>query len=234
MERHLDDELQKLNSDLLKMATLTEEGIHNAIESLKNQDADLAESVIQDDHKIDALELTIEEHAIELLALFQPMASDLRFITTGMRINMELERIADLNVNICQRVKDITSYPLLKPLVEIPQLAEIAKEMVREAIDAFVRRDKETATKVILTDKQANKLRNKAMEQLVNDYLIKDGTTAPRAIPLFLIARDLERICDHAASIAEDVIYMVQAKIIRHHRERLLAIESIDPDSEGQ
>ena len=212
------------------MATLTEEGIHNSIESLKNQDSDLAESVIQDDQKIDALELTIEEHAIELLALFQPMASDLRFITTGMRINTELERIADLNVNICQRVKELSSYPLLKPLVEIPQLADVAKEMVREAIDAFVRRDKETATKVILTDKQANELRNKAMEQLMNDYLIKDGSTAPRAIPLFLIARDLERICDHAASISEDVIYMVQAKMIRHHRERLLAIESIDSE----
>ncbi|MCD4778999.1 MAG: phosphate signaling complex protein PhoU [Candidatus Omnitrophica bacterium] len=230
MERHLDDELQKLKSNLLKMATLTEEGIHNSIESLKNQDSDLAESVIQDDQKIDALELTIEEHAIELLALFQPMASDLRFITTGMRINTELERIADLNVNICQRVKELSSYPLLKPLVEIPQLADVAKEMVREAIDAFVRRDKETATKVILTDKQANELRNKAMEQLMNDYLIKDGSTAPRAIPLFLIARDLERICDHAASISEDVIYMVQAKMIRHHRERLLAIESIDSE----
>ena len=230
MERHFDDELDKLKANLLKMATLTENGINNAIDALKTQNSELAESVILEDQKIDDLEILIEEHAIELLALFQPMARDLRFITTGMRINSELESIADLNVNICQRIKELSSFPLLKTLVEIPHLAEIAKQMVREAIDSFVRRDKEAARKVILSDQKANELRNLAVEQLMNDFIIKDGSTAPRAIPLFLIARDLERICDHAASIAEDVIYMVQAKIVRHHRDRLLAIESSEEE----
>ncbi|MEA3560430.1 MAG: phosphate signaling complex protein PhoU [Candidatus Omnitrophota bacterium] len=221
MERHFDEELKKLNMNLLKMAILTEEAIYKSIEALKNRDAQMAGAVIEDDRKIDELELIIEERAVNLLALRQPMAIDLRSITTGMKINAELERIADLAVNISQRVLELVHEPLLKPLIDIPKLTAIARKMVKDAIDAFVNRDQNLAKQVILSDPEADKLRNLIYEELINDYMVKDGTTAPRAVPLLLIARHLERICDHATNIAEDVIYMIEAKVVKHHFEKL-------------
>ncbi|OGX38613.1 MAG: phosphate transport system regulatory protein PhoU [Omnitrophica WOR_2 bacterium RIFCSPHIGHO2_02_FULL_52_10] len=221
MERHFDDELKQLNTDLLTMAAKVEEAIRRSIESLKKRDKDLALKVIVDDRVIDELEVKIEEEVIDLLALFQPMAIDLRFITTGMHINAGLERVADLTVNISQRVLDLADQPLLKPFIDIPKLANQAQYMVKSAIDAFVKRDEELAKKVILSDKEANNLRTLIVTELISDYMEKDTTTVSRAVPLLLITRDLERICDHAASIAEDVIYMVQAKVVKHHRERL-------------
>jgi len=221
MERHLDDELKRFNNDLLQMATLTEEAIYKSIQALKNQDKNLANKIIIEDQRIDNFENIIEEETVELLALFQPMAMDLRFIATGRRLSAELERIADMVVNICQRVIDIADEPLLKPLEDIPLLAENARKMVRRAIDAFVKRDEDLAVEVILSDQESDRLRTSIMQELINDYLIKDGKTAPRAIPLLLIARDLERISDHATAIAEDVIYMVRAKVVRHHPELL-------------
>ena len=218
MERHFDKDLVELNTNILKMATLTEEAIFRSIESLKNRDKDIANSVIDNDAKIDELENVIEENAIELLALRQPMATDLRFITTGMKLNAELERIADLAVNISQRVLEIVDKPLLKPLIDIPKLSEIAQRMVKGSIDAFVERDEEKAKKVILSDPEANKLKKAIQEELMNDYMVKDGTTATRAVPLLLVARHFERICDHATNIAEDIIYMVQAKVVKHRK----------------
>ena len=221
MQIHLDEELNKLNKHLLTMATLTEQAIHKSIEALKARDKKMAQQVIEDDNEIDELEISIEEQTIALLALFQPMAKDLRLITTGMRINTELERIGDLTVNICQRVLDIADQPLLKPLIDLPQLGDQAKMMVKNAIDSFVRRDEKLAQDVILSDRKSNQLRTAIIKELINDYMVKDGTTSTRAVPLLLIARDLERICDHATAIAEDVIYMIRAKIVKHHRERL-------------
>jgi phosphate transport system protein len=221
MQRHLDEELRALNTSLLKMAAMTEEAIHSAVEALRLQDKDLADRIIDDDKKIDEMEITNEEKVIDLLALFQPMAGDLRFITTGMHINAELERIADLTVNICQRAKEMAGQPFLKPLEDIPRLAAQAQGMVKGAIDAFVRRDEKLAQDVILSDKHSNAIRSAIIRELIQDFLIPDGRTAPRAIPLLLVARDLERICDHAAAIAEDVIYMIRAKVVKHHPERL-------------
>ena len=221
MKRHFDEELRKLNTELLKMATLAEESIYRSIEALKTRNKQMAQAVIEDDSKIDELELIIEEKAINLLALRQPIAIDLRFITTGMKINAELERIADLAVNISQRVLELADQPLLKPLIDIPKLSSVAQKMVKEAIDAFVNREEALAKKVILSDPEADRLRNLVYEELINDYMVKDGTTATRAVLLLLIARHLERICDHATNIAEDVIYMVKAKIVKHHIEKL-------------
>ena len=221
MERHFDEDLKKLNSELLKMAALTEESILHSIEALKNKDNKLAQEVIEKDKEIDKKEIEIEENAIELLALHQPVAGDLRFITTGMKINAELERIADLAVNVSQRVIEMGDQPHLKPLIDIPKLSDLARQMVKDAIDAFVNHDEERAKKVVLSDSEADKLRNVIHKELINDYMVKDGSTAPRAVPLLLISRHLERICDHATYIAEDVIYMVQAKVIRHQRETL-------------
>lgn len=222
MKRHFDDDLKNFNSNLLKMGNLTERAISAAIEALQTHDAAKAEKAIKGDAKIDSLELIVEEQGIDLLALYQPMAVDLRAVTTGLKINAELERIADLAVNICQRVIEIVERPLLKPLVDIPRLAELSKQMTRDAIDAFVNKDEVLAKKVILMDMEADRLKNHTQEELVNDFIVKDGTTAPRAVPLILIVRDLERICDHASYIAEDVIFMVNAKVVKHHREELL------------
>lgn len=221
MKRHFDEELSDLKTDVLKMAALAEAAIHNSIEALKNNDIERARSVVAGDKNIDDLELVIEEKAMNLLALRQPMAVDLRFITTGMKINAELERIADLAVNVSQRVIDLAGRPLLKPLVDIPKLSDLAKKMVREAIDAFVNENEKLAKQVILSDPQADTIRNKIYEELIDDYISKDGTCAPRAVPLLLVARHLERICDHATYIATDVIFMIQAKVVKHHPEKL-------------
>jgi len=221
MNRHLDDELKELHQEILKMGVLTQEAIHRAIEALKNRDKAEAEEVINADTKIDGLELMIDERCIDLIARYQPMARDLRFITTGMKINSDLERIADLAVDISQRVLELTDKPLLKPLIDIPKLSVIAQNMVRDAIDAFVKRDVSLARKVVLTDPEADELRNLIQDELINDYMAKDASTAVRAVPLLLIARYLERICDHTTNIAEDVIYMVEAKVVKHHPEEL-------------
>lgn len=221
MKRHFDDELKNLNNNLLRMAIFSEEAIYKSVEALKNRDKNLALKVIEDDKKIDELELLIEEAAINLLALRQPMARDLRFITTGMKINAELERIADLAVNISQNVLELADEPLLKTLIDIPKLTVIARQMVKKSIDAFIERDEKMAQEVILNDCEADKLRDLIQKELTDEYMVKDGTTAPRAIPLLLVARHLERICDHATNIAEDVIYMVRAKVVKHHFEEL-------------
>jgi phosphate transport system protein len=217
MERHFDDELSSLKTDLIKMASLVEEAIYKAVQALKDRNKELADEVVKMDSRIDEMENVIEENAIELLALRQPMAADLRFVTTGMKINAELERIADLTVNIAQRAIEIADKPLLKPMIDIPKLSEIARKMVKGAIDSFVQRDEKLAREIILTDPQANELKADVQKELI-EYMTRDGSTATRAVPLILSARHLERICDHATNIAEDVIYMVQAKVVKHRK----------------
>lgn len=221
MERHFDQELKELNQDILKMGAFAEEAIFKSVEALKNRDRELAKDVIANDNNIDKLDLAIDEKCVDLIARYQPMAKDLRFITTGLKINAELERIADIAVDIAQRTLEIVDKPLLKPLVDIPRLTAIAQNMVKMAIDAFVKGDAALARKVMLSDPEADALRNLIHKELVEDYMIKDCSAAPRAVQLLLIARFLERICDHATNIAEDVIYMVQAEVVKHHPEKL-------------
>jgi len=221
MQRHFDDELKELHKDILKMGVFAQESIFKSIEALKNRDRAQAQEVIDADDRIDHLELEIDEKCIDLIARYQPMAGDLRFIATGMKINAELERIADLAVDISERVLEIVDKPLLKPLIDIPKLSSIAQNMVRDSIDAFVNKDVGLARKVVLSDSEADKLRNLVKDELVNDYMKKDPSTVDRAVPLLLIARHLERICDHTTNIAEDVIYMVEAKVVKHHPEQL-------------
>ena len=200
---------------------MTQEEIFKSIESLKNRDQAQAQEVISFDQKIDELELAIDEKCIDLIARYQPMAGDLRFIATAMKINADLERIADLAVDISQRALEIIDKPILKPLIDIPKLSEVAQKMVKDAIDAFVNRNAELARSVVRADSQADSLRNKVQDELINDYMARDAKTVDRAVPLLLIARYLERICDHATNIAEDVIYMVEAKVVKHHPEEL-------------
>ena len=221
MLRHLDEELKELHKEILKMGVFAQEAIFKSVESLKNRDKDMAQEVIANDQKIDELELAIDEKCIDLIARYQPMASDLRYITTGMKINAELERIADIALDIAQRSLFLIGKPLLKPLVDIPKLSAVAQNMVRDAIDAFIKRDVQLARLVVLADSEADKLRNQVQDELINDYLALDTKTAERAVALLLITRFLERICDHATNVAEDVIYMVEARVVKHHPEEL-------------
>jgi phosphate transport system protein len=221
MERHFDEELKDLNNDILKMGAYAEEAIYKSIEALKIRDGELAKKIVANDVRVDELELAIDEKCIDLIARHQPMARDLRFITVGMKINTELERIADIAVDIAQRSLQLIDKEPLKPLVDIPRLASVAQNMVKTAIDSFVKGDVELAKKVLHSDEEADSLRNKIQKDLIDDYMVKDGSTSPRAVQLLLIARFLERICDHATNIAEDVIYMVQAKVVKHHPENL-------------
>ena len=221
MQRHFDDELKELHKEILKMGVMTQEEIFKSTESLRNRDKAQAQGVISSDQKIDQLELAIDEKCIDLIARYQPMAGDLRFIATAMKINADLERIADLAVDISERALEIIDKPILKPLIDIPKLSEVAQKMVKDSIDAFVNRNVELARSVVRSDFQADSLRNKVSDELINDYMAKDAKTVDRAVPLLLIARYLERICDHATNIAEDVIYMVEAKVVKHHPEQL-------------
>ena len=221
MQRHFDEELQQLKNDILKMGALAQEAIVNSVDALKNRDKAAAKKVINSDVEMDKLELAIDEKCLDLIVLHQPMARDLRFITTAIKMNAELERIGDLAVDVAQRALDISDKPLLKPLVDIPKLAETAKRMIGEAIESFIKRDTELAKKVVLSDPEADTLKRGVEKELIYDYMMKDGSTADRAVPLLLAARHLERVCDHAVSMAEDIIYMVDAKVVRHHPEEL-------------
>ncbi|MCX5687752.1 MAG: phosphate signaling complex protein PhoU [Candidatus Omnitrophica bacterium] len=221
MERYFDQELKDLKQDILKIGAFAEEAIYKSVEALKNRDKDLAKSVINNDNNVDQLELDIDEKCIDLIARYQPMAKDLRFVTTGMKINTELERIADIAVDIAQRTLELVDEPLLKPLVDIPKLTVVAQNMVKMAIDSFIKGDVELAKKVLLSDPEANNLRNMIQKELTEDYMAKDPSSAPRAVQLLLIARFLERICDHTTNIAEDVIYMVQAEVVKHHQGKI-------------
>lgn len=221
MERHFHEELEQFHTNLLKMSSKVETNLEKAFLALKNQDKALALEVIKSDKEIDELEIANDEQAVGLLALNQPMAGDLRRITTGMHINSELEMMADLVVNIAQRAIELADQPLLKPLIDIEKLTKIAGKMIREVSDAFIQRDIIPAKDVIISDQESNDLRDAVISELINDYMVKDGTVTPRAVPLLLVARDLERICDFAVTMAEDVVYMIQAKTVKHHPERL-------------
>jgi len=220
MDRHFDGELMDLKNDLMRMASFVQEAIADSLDALRTLSKGEALEIINDDKKIDEWELKVDEECLELLALRQPMAVDLRFITMAMKISTDLERMADLAVDIAQRVLELADKPLLKPLEDIPKLSQLAQLVIKDVIEAFVKKDPDMAGKVILLDKEADKLRNQVQKELI-EYMVKDGTTVSRAVPLLLIARHLERICDHATNIAEDIIYMVKAKVVKHHPEEL-------------
>jgi phosphate transport system protein len=221
MGRYFDEELNRLKEDMRHMGDLVSEAVRQSVEALKGQDVPMAKKVISDDKWIDEAELAIDEQCLDLLALKQPVAGDLRFIAMAMKIATDLERMADLAVDIAQRVIELGGQPLVKPLVDIPRLTALAQTMTREAIGSFIALDIDLATKVILMDNEADRLKNCIQNELIEDYMLKDPATIRRAVLLLLIARHLERICDHATNIAEDTIYRVKARVVKHHAEKL-------------
>jgi phosphate transport system protein len=217
-ERPFDEELKDLKEKLLEMASRAEEQIGRAVRSLKDRQQALACEVLDKEEDINRLDIEIDEMAMRLLALRQPMAVDLRFITSAMKIGSDLERIGDLAVNIAERTLELLKFPQLKPLIDIPRMAELAQAMVRDSINAFINGDAALAKNVCERDDQVDNLNNQVFRELLT-FMMEDPETITRAVDLILVGRHLERIADHATNIGEDVIYMVKGKTIKHHVE---------------
>jgi phosphate transport system protein len=218
MERHFDEELKDLKSKLLQMAALAEESIAKSVKALVERDRGLAQEVIASDEAINFLEIDVDDLCLKLLALRQPIATDLRFITSALKINSDLERIGDLSVNIAERALELMDEPLLKPLIDIPRMAQLAQKMVKDSLDAFVNRDPELARDVCRRDDEVDQLNHQIFRELLT-YMIQDPKTITRSVDLILVGRHLERIADHATNIGEDVVYIVKGKTIKHHIE---------------
>jgi len=192
-----------------------EDQIHRVMRALVERDDTLAWAVIEGDRRVNALDVEVDEKCVELLALHQPAAGDLRFITTAMKIVTDLERIGDQAVNIAQRAIELNREPQLKPYIDLPRMAEKAGRMVKESLDAFVNRDTALARRVRGEDEAVDALKEQVFRELLT-FMMEDARTIPRAIRLILISRFLERVADHATNIAEMVIYMVEGKMVRH------------------
>ncbi len=216
IERPFDEELKELKQKLLEMASRAEEQIALAIRGLKDREEALACQVLDREEAINLLDVEVDEMCMRLLALRQPMATDLRFITSAMKISNDVERIGDLAVNIAERTIDLLKAPQLKPLIDIPRMAQMAQDMVRDAINAFVNLDDKLARNVCERDDQVDQLNDQVFRELLT-YMMEDSGTISRAVDLILVGRHLERIADHATNIGEDVIYMVRGKTIKHH-----------------
>ena len=216
-ERQFDRELTELKKKLLTMAATAEGMIDQAITELVERDDRLADGIRQSEEAVNRLQVEIDEDAVKLLATRQPVAVDLRFILAATRINGELERIGDLVINITENVHTLAQDAPLKPLIDIPRMAELARKMVRESLDAFVRSDAALAQAVIMTDDQVDALKDQVLRELLT-YMMSEPRTIERALALILIARHLERIADHATNIAQDVIYLIRGLDVRHPR----------------
>jgi phosphate transport system protein len=208
-------EIEYLKELILRMASMVQRAIKDSVHSLVERDSDLAQKVIAGDHQINALDVQIDEECIKLLARYQPMAGDLRAITTAMKVTTDLERIGDNAVNIAERALELNREPQLKPYIDIPHMSQIAQGMVRDTIEAFVQYDKKLAMDVIVRDDEVDDLTEAVFEELVA-IMRRDPETIDRAIQVTYVAKYLERIADHATNIAEMIIYMIEGKIVRH------------------
>ena len=217
MELHFDQELSALKESLLRMSSMTEQSMSLALKALIQRDNKLAEAVDADDEQLDRMEMEIDERCIQLIALRQPKARDLRFITMAMKISSELERIGDQAVNIAHRAEDLNKEALLKPLMDIPIMAEHAQGMIRDSLEAFVYAKPELAREVIKRDEKVDLL-NKQLHRELTSFMIEDPHTITRCLNLMSVAHNLERIGDHATNIAEEIVYLYEARDIRHQQ----------------
>jgi phosphate transport system protein len=218
MERQFDEELKNLKAKLMRMAALVEESIALAIKGLKDRQEQQARQVLEQEDAINLLDIEVDELCMRMLALKQPMAGDLRYITSAMKIGTELERMGDQAVNIAERTLELLKQPPLKPLIDLPRLAELAQKMVRDVINAFVNHDPDLARDVCRRDDDVDQLNDQIFRELLT-YMMQDAANITRAVGLILVGRYLERIADHATNISEDVIYLALGKTIKHHIE---------------
>ena len=213
---HFQEELTELKERLLVMGGLAEERLGTAIRALVGRDASLIERVATGDEPLNVLHIEVDERCFKLLALRQPVAVDLRAIVAAVKINTDLERVGDLCVNIAEACRRYLQYPPVKELVDIPKMATIAEQMLRDALDAYVRQDVDLAESVLRQDDALDALKTLVFRDLL-DHMLKDAATIEPALDLILISRHLERIGDHATNVAEDVIFIVSARDVRHH-----------------
>ena len=217
MERqHFEAELGALRNQLLRMGGLVEERVHRAVQSLVVRREEEARRIVATDGEVNDLQLDIDERCLRLLATQAPLAGDLRLITSAMKINADLERIGDQAVNIAENVIRLLPHPPLKALIDVPRMAELAEKMTRDSLDAFVRKDVELARSVLGRDDEVDAFKDQVFRVLLT-HMMADPGTIERALTLILISRNVERIADHATNIAEDVIFMVEARDVRHH-----------------
>ncbi len=218
MERHFERDLEALKDQLLRMGGRAEAIVHKAVEALRRRDARLAEEVFGDDKQLDHLELDIESRCMRLFALQQPMATDLRFLMAALKISNDLERVGDHAVNIAGSAVKLAGQPELKPLVDIPRMAELATGMLHEALDAFVTNDADTARRICGRDDSVDALNRQVFRELLS-YMMEDPATIGRGMELILVARNLERVGDLATNVAEEVVFIAEARVIKHHAE---------------
>ena len=219
MERtqpHFREELEQLQGRLLEMGGLAEERVRAVVQGLVSRDAELIERVLQGDEPINQLHIEVDNRCFRLLALHQPMATDLRAIVAAVKINTDLERVGDLAVNIAEAANRYIGHPPVKKLIDIPSMGQIAQAMLRDALDAFVKRDTTLAHQVLNEDDRLDGLKTQVFRELLT-YMLTDPGTIEAGLDLILVSRHLERIGDHATNIAEDVIFMVSALDVRHH-----------------
>src|SRR5579871_1498924 len=216
--RHFDQELEQLKSKLLAMSALVESAVYRSITAVVQKDRKLAEEVLQNEARVNRMEIEIDDQAIRLLALQQPMAGDLRLITSAIKINNDLERMGDLAVNIAQRALALIDEPVVQPLIDIPHIGALVQNMVRKALDSFVTKDAELAQSVLASDDAVDNLRTAFFHELIS-FMQREPTHIPQALNLLSIVRNLERIADHSTNIAEDVLFYVKGIDVRHQSE---------------
>jgi len=219
MERLFDEELKNLKEKLLRMAAYVEEAVELAIEALTERKEGPAREILKREETVNLLDVEIDETCLRLLALRQPMAGDLRFITSAMKIGSDLERMGDLSVNVAEQALELAKMPLLKPLIDIPRLARLVQAMVRDSLNAFINRDEALARNVCERDDEIDALDDQIFRELLTS-MMQDPTTIARAVALLLVSRNLERIADHTTNIGEDVVYLVRGKTIKHHIDK--------------
>lgn len=215
MHRHFEDEQHELQQQLLHLGGLAESMLRNSVESVLQRDEVMAREVIARDDEADAMENQIEEFCIELIARNRPAASDLRFMTMAMKINRDLERMADEAVNIAERSLELLQHPPVKPFIDLPRVAELVQRMVKDALDAFVRRDAALAEEVRERDDEVDEIYDQVVRELLT-YLIDQPRLVRPGISVLLLFRHLERIADLAANIVEEVYYVIEGSMIRH------------------
>ncbi len=218
MDRHFDEELQKVKKDLLEMASLVEESITKSLEALKKQDIKMASEIQEIDHQIDKFEIAIEEQCIELIARHQPVGADLRFLIGVIKMNNDLERMGDHAVNIASYIAYLIEQPYIKSVSNIWSMAREVKEMLNDSVKSFMDNDATRAQKVCERDSVVDEMRDETIRILLT-YMLEQPETIRSAIPLLLVAKNLERIADLSTNICEDVIYIAQARVIKHHAE---------------
>ena len=208
-------ELDDLKHRILAMAGMAEQAIDLSVQAYSQRDPALCQRVLNNEGAINRAEREVDEFAIDLLAMQQPMAIDLRFILAVIKINADLERVGDQAVNIAQSAQRIVRHPRVKPYVDLPRMGELAEKMMRDSLDSLVRRDVELARSVLSRDDQVDQLRDQIFRELLT-YMMGDSSVVYPAFELILVAKNLERIADHATNVAEDVIYMVAGSDVRH------------------